>query len=154
MPVRVDSFRGCLIAYIAEPAGLTARPFRAATHDLDIARIAEQTVAFLGGQLLDDAKLLQVTERLGGDGEAELQVGLDSPRMEGRLEPAEFHRTPVPDVVQVAPVVAAAVVVLGLAVVIAVPDTVELGRGVLPKIFHLSVDLFSDYIWSFKGGWI
>lgn len=71
-----------------------------------------------------------------------------------RLEPAELHRAPVPDVVQVDPVVAAAVVVLGLAVVVAVPDAVELGLGVLPKIFPLSVDLFSDYIWSFKGGWI
>lgn len=42
-------------------------------------------------------------ERLGGDGEAELQVGLDPPRVEGRLEPAELHRAPVPDVVQVDP---------------------------------------------------
>ena len=55
-------------------------------------------------------------ERLGGDGEAELQVGLDPPRVEGRLEPAELHRAPVPDVVQVDPVVAAVVVMLGLAV--------------------------------------
>lgn len=58
-------------------------------------------------------------ERLGGDGEAELQVGLDPSRVEGRLEPAELHRAPVPDVVQVDPVVAAVVVVLGLAVVVA-----------------------------------
>lgn len=68
-------------------------------------------------------------ELLGGDGEAELQVGLDTPRVEGCLEPAELHRAPVPDVVQVDPVVAAVVVVLGLAVVIAVPDAVELVLG-------------------------
>ena len=85
-------------------------------------------------------------ERLGGDGEAELQVRLDPSRVEGRLEPAELHRAPVPDVVQVDPVVAAVVVVLGLAVVVAVPDAVELVLGVLPKIFDLSVDLYSDYI--------
>ncbi|SUO91897.1 Uncharacterised protein [Suttonella indologenes] len=64
-------------------------------------------------------------ERLGGDGEAELQVGLDPSRVEGRLEPAELHRAPIPDVVQVYPVVAVVVVMLGLAVVVAVPDAVE-----------------------------
>jgi len=48
--------------------------------------------------------------------------------------------------VQVDPVVAAVVIVLGLAVVVAVPDAVELVLGVLPKIFDLSVDLYSDYI--------
>lgn len=34
---------------------LLARQLRAATHDFDIARIAEQTVAFLGSQFIDDA---------------------------------------------------------------------------------------------------
>lgn len=74
-------------------------------------------------------------ERLGGDGEAELQVGLDPPRVEGRLEPAELHRAPVPDVVQVDPVVSAVVVVLGLAVVVAVPDAVELVLGAGAMLF-------------------
>ena len=42
---------------------LAARQFRAATHDLDIAGVAEQAVAFPGGQLLDDAELFQLAER-------------------------------------------------------------------------------------------
>ena len=42
-------------------------------------------------------------ERLGGDTQAELQVGFDLSGMQGRLKPAELHRAPVPDVVQVTP---------------------------------------------------
>ncbi len=40
--IRFDSEKGNRI-------GLPARQFRAATHDLDIAHVAEQAVAFLGG---------------------------------------------------------------------------------------------------------
>ena len=83
-------------------------------------------------------------ERLGGDREAELQVGLDSPRVEGRLEPAELHRAPVPDVVQVDPVVAAVVVVLGLAVVVAVPDAVELVLAARAMLFDALDKLVAD----------
>ncbi|SOB57403.1 protein of unknown function [Pseudodesulfovibrio profundus] len=83
-------------------------------------------------------------ERLGGDREAELQVGLDPPRVEGRLEPAELHRAPVPDVVQVDPVVATVVVVLGLAVVVAVPDTVELVLGAWAMLFDALDQLVAD----------
>ena len=54
--------------------GLPSRQFRAAIHDLDIAGIAEEAVALPGGQLLDDAKLLQVDKRLvdRGRGDASL----------------------------------------------------------------------------------
>lgn len=83
-------------------------------------------------------------ERLGGDGEAELQVGLDPSRMEGRLEPAELHRAPVPDVVQVDPVIAAVVVVLGLAVVVAVPDSVELVLGARAMLFDTLDQFIAD----------
>ncbi len=43
---------------------LPFRQFRAATHDIDAARVAEQAVALPGGQFLDDAELLQMAERL------------------------------------------------------------------------------------------
>jgi hypothetical protein len=43
---------------------------------------------------------------LGGDGQAELDVGLDLPGVERGFEVAELDRAPVPDVVQVDPVVA------------------------------------------------
>ena len=36
--------------------------FRPPIHDLDITHIAEQPIAFLGGQLLEDAKPLQMTK--------------------------------------------------------------------------------------------
>jgi hypothetical protein len=42
---------------------------------------------------------------LGGDGQAELDVGLDLPGVERGFEVAELDRPPVPDVVQVDPVV-------------------------------------------------
>lgn len=83
-------------------------------------------------------------ERLGSNGEAELQVGLDPPRVEGRLEPAELHRAPVPDVVQVDPVIAAVVVVLGLAVVVAVPDAVELVLGAGAMLFDTLDQFIAD----------
>ncbi|TCN83986.1 hypothetical protein EDC91_11379 [Shewanella fodinae] len=83
-------------------------------------------------------------ERLGGDRKAELQVGLDPPRVEGRLEPAELYRAPVPDVVQVDPVVAAVVVVLGLAVVVAVPDAVELVLGAGAMLFDALDQFVTD----------
>lgn len=50
--IRFDSENGNRI-------DLPALQFRAATHDLDIARVAEQAVAFLGGELLDDAATSQ-----------------------------------------------------------------------------------------------
>lgn len=43
---------------------LAARQFRAATHDLDIALVAEQAVTLLGGELFDDAELLQMAGAL------------------------------------------------------------------------------------------
>jgi len=43
---------------------LPTRQFSAAAHELDIARVAEQAVALLSGQLFDDAELLQVAESL------------------------------------------------------------------------------------------
>jgi len=48
--------------------------FRTTTHDLDIGRIAEQAGALLGGQLLDDAELLQVAERLVDRGRGWLRL--------------------------------------------------------------------------------
>ena len=82
-------------------------------------------------------------ERLGGDAQAELQVGFDFSGMQGRLEPAELHRAPVPDVVQVDSVVAAVVVMLGLVVVVAVPDAVQLALvlGRCRSIFRISSSL-------------
>ena len=52
------------VLQIGNRIALPGRQFRAATHDLDIARVTEQPVAFPGGQLLDDAELLQMSERL------------------------------------------------------------------------------------------
>ncbi len=71
-------------------------------------------------------------ERLGGHGQNQLDVGLDLAGVERGFEPAELDRAPVPDVVQVHPVVAGTVEVLRAAVVIAVPDAVELVRGPRP----------------------
>ncbi len=68
-------------------------------------------------------------ERLGGDGQHKLDVGLDLAGVQRRLEPAKLDCAPVPDVVQVHAVVAGAVEVLRVAVVIAVPDAVELVGG-------------------------
>lgn len=68
-------------------------------------------------------------QRLGRHGQDQLDIGFHLSRMERPLEPAELDRAPVPDVVQVHPVVAGAVVVLGLPIVVAVPDVVELVPG-------------------------
>ncbi len=73
-------------------------------------------------------------ERLGGEGEAERDVGADLAGVEGRFEPAELDGAAVPDVVQIHAVIARRAIVLRLRVVVAVPDSVEfvLGLRALP----------------------
>ena len=70
---------------------LPARQLRAATHDLDIACVTEQSIALLSSQLLDDAELLQVAEwlvnRRWGD------AGLCHQRARGG--DGLFHKCPV-----------------------------------------------------------
>lgn len=72
------------------------------------------------------ARCRPAVQRLGRHGEDQLDVSFYLARVERPFEPAELDRAPVPDVVQVHPVVAGAVVVLGLPIVVAVPNVVEL----------------------------
>ena len=104
----------------------------------------EVVLGALGIEVPLAAGCSSAVERLGGDAQTELQVGFDLSGMQGRLEPAELHRAPVPDVVQVDPVVAAVVVVLGLAVVVAVPDAVELVLGAGAMLFDALDQLVAD----------
>ena len=83
-------------------------------------------------------------ERLGGDAQAELQVGFDLSGVDRGLEPAEFNRAAIPDVVQVDSVVAGVVVMLGLIVVVAVPDSVQLGLGLGPLPLDVPDQLVTD----------
>ena len=75
------------------------------------------------------ARCRPAVQRLGRHGQDQLDVGFHLPRVERPFEPTELDRAPVPDVVQVHPVVAGAVVVLRLPVVVAVPNVVELVPG-------------------------
>ena len=83
-------------------------------------------------------------ERLGSDTQTELQVGFDLSSMQGCLEPSELHRAPIPDVVQIHSVVAGVVVMLGLVVVVAVPDAVQLGLGLGPVPFDVLDQFIAD----------
>ena len=105
---------------------------------------AEVVLGALGIEVPLAAGCGSTVEGLGGDAQAELQVGFDLSGMQGRLEPAELHRAPVPDVVQIHSVVAGVVVMLGLVVVVAVPDAVQLGLGLGPVPFDVSDQLFTD----------
>ena len=64
--------------------------------------------------------------------------------VDGRQVALRIGGAPVPDVVQVDPVVAPVVVVLGLAVVVAVPDAVELVLGAGAMLFDALDQLVAD----------
>ena len=99
----------------------------------DEPQVQEENPEVVSGALRVEAAFLAgsgpTVQGFGGYGQDQLNVGSDLTRVECPFEPAELHGAPVPDVVQVHPVVAGRVEVLRPAVVVAVPDAVELVLG-------------------------
>jgi len=99
----------------------------------DESEVQEENPEVVSGALRIEAAFAAgsgpTVQGLGGYGQDQLDVGSDLARVERPFEPAELNGAPVPDVVQVHPVVAGRVEVLRPAVVVAVPDAVELVLG-------------------------
>src|SRR5690554_7202472 len=95
----------------------------------------EDPEVVLGGGGVEVAALAAAragVDRLGAQGQGELDVGLHLAGVQGALEPAVLDRPPEPDVVEVDPAVAGRVVVVRAVVVVAVPGPVhllEIGRA-------------------------
>ena len=83
-------------------------------------------------------------DRLGAQGQRELDVGLHLAGVQGALEPAVLDRPPEPDVVEVDPAVASRVVVVRAVVVVAVPGPVHLLEAARAVLLDLGEEVRVD----------
>lgn len=108
----------------------------------------EDTEVILGARGVEGALATRCrasVQGLGGEGEAEGDIGAHLARVEGGLKPAKLHRAAIPDVMQVHAVVAGRAVVLRMRVVIAVPDAVKFVLRLRALSFHAPDEFRIDW---------